>query len=332
MIRFQGLVAHGPRVHSVAVAYTTRAVLAVAFGGPEALTVTEIDVPEPGPGQVVLDVRAAAVNPIDWKLYAPSPTADPSRLPLRLGIEVAGVVVETGPSVRWLAPGDEVVAWRVTGGYAGRIVVSEQATVRKPTALAWEPAAGLLVAGTTAVHTLTATHAGDEDVVLVHGGSGAVGRMVVQLAELRGARVIATASASSHDELRALGAVPVEYGPGLAERVRAAAAGPVTVAIDTVGSDEALDTSVELVADRSRIATIAGFRRSAELGILALGGGPGADPGTAIREAARAQLVELAADGTLDVKVAATYPLDEAAAAHTASRAGHAQGKLILLP
>lgn len=308
--------------------------MAISFGGPEALRVIEVDPGEPGPGQVLIDVRAASVNPIDWKSYAVGPRNNPSRLPMRLGSEVAGVVAAVGPSVRWLAVGDEVIAWRVQGGNASRVVVSEQVTVRKPAALAWEKAAGLLATGATAVHTLTATGTTTGDVVLVHGGTGGVGRMVVQLAALRGAAVIATGSASSQDELRALGAVPVVYGPGLADRVREAAAGlgPVTVAIDTVGTDEALDVSVELVADRARIATIAGFARGPELGILVLGNGPGADPGTEVREAARAQLVELATDGTLDVRVAATFPLEDVAEAHRLSRDGHAHGKIILRP
>jgi len=317
------------------VSHTSTAVVAISYGGPDSLRVIDVDPGEPGPGEVLLDVRAAAVNPIDWKMYAGGPGADPQRLPLRLGIEVAGVVTAVGPNVRWLAVGDEVVAWPVRGGYARRLVVPEQATVRKPAELGWPQAAGLLVAGTTAVHTLTATRTGPQDVVLVHGGSGSVGRMVVQLAELRGARVIATASPDTHDDLRTLGAVPVAYGEGLLGRVEAAAAelgAPVTVAIDTVGSDEALDTSVALVTDRSRIATIAGFRRAGELGIQALGGGPGADPGTAVRDAARAQLVELAGDGTLDVHVARTYPLEDVAQAHADSRTGHARGKLVLLP
>ncbi|GEL95749.1 NADP-dependent oxidoreductase [Cellulomonas composti] len=311
---------------------TSPTVIAVGYGGPDVLRVIEIDPGDPGPGEVLLDIRAAAVNPIDWKLYAPSPHADPTRLPMRLGFEVAGVVAAVGPSVRWLSPGDEVIAWRVRGGYTGRLVVPEQVTVRKPASLDWAAASGLLLTGATAVHTLTATRTGTGDVVLVHGGSGGVGRMVVQLAALRGARVIATASPASHDDLRALGAEPVAYGTGLVERVREAAGAPVTVAIDTVGSDEALDSSVELVADRTRIATIAGFARAAGLGVLALGGGPGADPGTQVREAARAQLVELAADQALDVAVAGVYPLDQVALAHEVSRAGHARGKLVLTP
>ena len=316
------------------VALTSRAVVARAYGGPDVLHLVETDPGDPGPGEVLVEVRAAGINPTDWKGYAGVYGRNPANLPMRLGYEVSGVVSAVGPSVRWLSPGDEIIAWRVTGGYADRIVVSEQVTVRRPANLDWPAASGLLLAGATAVHTLTATSTRDGDVVLVHGGSGGVGRMVVQLAVLRGARVIATASPRHHDDLRDLGAEPVAYGDGLLERVHETtrSTGPVTVAIDCVGTDEALDTSVALVPDRDRIATIAGFGRAGELGIKALGGGPGADPGTAVREAARAQLAELASDGSLDVRVARTYALEDVAEAHRDGQAGHSAGKLVLLP
>ncbi|NYI59468.1 NADP-dependent oxidoreductase [Cellulomonas soli] len=311
-----------------------RAVVATAYGGPEVLQVVPIDPGPPGLGEVLLDVRAAAVNPWDWKSYSGTAGHDPARLPMRLGLEASGVVAEVGPGVRWLAPGDEVVAWPVSGAYASRVVVPEQSCVRRPASLGWAQAAGLLVTGVAAVHALAATGTGSGDVVLVHGGTGGVGRLLVQLAVLRGARVVATGSAASADDLRELGAVPVAYGDGLVERLHAleATVGPVTVAVDTVGTDEALDASVALVADRSRIATLAGFARGTELGILVLGSGRGADPGTQVREAARGQLVELAADGSIEVHVARTYPLEAAAEAHRDSRTGHARGKLVLLP
>jgi NADPH:quinone reductase-like Zn-dependent oxidoreductase len=312
----------------------SRAVVATAYGGPEVLSVVDVEVPAPGPGEVLLDVRAAGVNPIDWKSYSGAFGTDPTRLPIRLGHEVAGVVVAVGPGVDDTPVGDEVIATGVVGGYAELVLVPAARVAPKPAQVSWAEASGLLLTGGTAVHTLEATGVGPGDVVLVHGASGSVGRFVVQLARLRGAQVVATASEATHADLRALGAVPVTYGPGLADRVRdaAGALGPVTVAIDTVGTDEALDVSVELVADRSRIATIAGFGRAGELGIQLLGAGPGADPGTAIRAAAGPQLVELAADGLLRVKVARTYPLEDAAQAHRDSIAGHARGKLVLLP
>lgn len=156
--------------------------------------------------------------------------------------------------------------------------------------------------------------------------------MAVQLAAARGARVIATASPARHELLRGLGAVPVAYGTGLADRVRDAAPGGVDVALDLIGTDEAVDVSVELVADRTRIATIAAFGRAGEVGIRALGGGPGSDPGTEIREAARLELARMAGDGSLRVFVSESYPLAEAAAAHRSIIAGHATGKIVLIP
>jgi NADPH2:quinone reductase len=189
-----------------------------------------------------------------------------------------------------------------------------------------------MLAGVTAWHCLVATDVGAGDVVLIHGGSGGVGVMAVQLAVARGATVIATASAARHEFLRGLGAVPVTYGAGLAERVRAAAPGGVTAALDLVGTDEAVDTSLELLADHARIATIAAFGRAGPAGIKSLGGGPGADPGTEIRMAARLELARLAAADRLRVVVSQTFPLAEAAGAHRAIMGGHTSGKIALIP
>jgi NADPH:quinone reductase-like Zn-dependent oxidoreductase len=182
------------------------------------------------------------------------------------------------------------------------------------------------VAG-TAWHLLTKTAVGTGDTVLIHGASGGVGLMAVQLAVARGAKVIATASPARHDQLRGYGAEPVAYGAGLADRVRAI--GTVDAALDLVGTDEALDTSVELVADRGRIATIAGFARAGELGIAVL---TGADGGQEIRDASRADVIALAADGKLEVTVDKTLPLEEAPEAHRYLQTGHARGKVVLVP
>ncbi|MGW1747095.1 zinc-binding dehydrogenase [Streptomyces sp. NPDC002092] len=148
----------------------------------------------------------------------------------------------------------------------------------------------------------------------------------------RGATVLGTASRAKHDLLRDLGAIPVAYGPGLADRVRAAAPGGVDAAADLVGTDEAVDVSVELVADRSRIATIAGFERGARAGIRLLGGAPGADPGTEVRAAARLQLIAEAEAGRLRILIAGTHPLREAADAHRQIMTGHGTGKIVLIP
>lgn len=309
----------------------TRVVLATAYGGPEVLTVADRPVSAPGPGEARVEVRAAGVNPADWKSYTGAFGTDPAQLPRRLGFEVSGVVTAVGPDVA-LSVGDEVIGFRVSGGYAAEVVVPATALVPKPASLGWEPAAGLMLAGATAVHALTATGVGPGDTVLVHGAAGGVGLMAVQLAALRGARVVGTVGGDGADLVRRLGAEPVRYGAGLADRVRAVAPDGVDAALDLVGTDEAVDVSLELVADRHRIATIAAFGRAAADGIRALGGGPGADPGTELRDAARAELAALAGAGRLEVVVAGSFPLEEVAAAHRQGMAGHTHGKLVLLP
>lgn len=306
--------------------------VATAYGGPEVLRLVEAPTPEPGPGEVRIAVRAAGVNPIDYKAYSGAFGADPAALPMRLGAEAAGVVTAVGPDLDTVAVGDEVIAFRASGAYATDLVVPLDAVVPKPAGLGWEQAGGLLLTGATAWHTVEAVGVRQGDTVLVHGGTGGVGLIAVQLVAARGATVVATASERNHALLRELGAVPVTYGAGLADRVRAAAPNGVTAAIDTVGTDEAVDVSLELVADRRRIATIAAFGRAPGLGIQLLGGGPGADPGDELRMAARRPLAEAAADGRLRVVVARTYPLAQAADAHREIMQGHTTGKLVLLP
>ncbi|ERG69213.1 NADP-dependent oxidoreductase [Segniliparus rugosus] len=307
-------------------------IVASAYGGPEVLELRDLPVPDPGPGQVVIDVRAAGTNPIDWKIYSGTRGDDPAALPLRIGFEVAGVVSAVGPQARGvtgaLRQGDEVLAFRVSGGYAERLLVPAKDVLHKPVSLGFEQASGLLLAGTTAVHALAVVGLGEGDTLLVHGGAGAVGLAAAQLARLRGAKVVATASAPRHDQLRACGAVPVEYGPGLLERIKAV--GPVTAALDCVGTDEAVDASLALLADKRRFVTIAAFPRAASEGFKAIGSQ--ADPGVEIRDNARAELVKLAAEGELDVVVDRTYPLAEAAEAHRYLRTGHAKGKVVLIP
>jgi NADPH2:quinone reductase len=156
--------------------------------------------------------------------------------------------------------------------------------------------------------------------------------MAVQLATARGARVVATASPQRYGFLSGLGAVPVAYGDGLAERATAAAPDGFDVALDLIGTDEAVDVSLALVPDRDRIATIAAFARAPKAGIKTLGGAPGADPGTEIRDAARLELARLAQDKKLQVFVSQVFPLAEVADAHRAIMTGHATGKIVLIP
>jgi NADPH:quinone reductase len=311
-------------------------VFATAYGGPEVLSVADVPTAEPGPGEARITVRAAAVNPIDYKVYSGAFGTDPARLPFRLGGEAAGVVTDVGPGAVGpggpIAPGDEVIAYRASGAYAAELVVPGHALVPKPPGLGWAEAGGLLLTGSTAWHALAVNDVHAGDTVLVHGAAGGVGLMAVQLAAARGATVVATASPRRHETLRGLGAEPVAYGDGLADRVRAAAPGGVDVAVDTIGTDEALDVSLALVADRARIVTIAAFARGLREGIKVIGGGPGADPGTEIRDAARPELARLAGEGTLSVIVSGTFPLAEVARAHRAIMTGHAGGKIVLIP
>lgn len=309
-----------------------RVVVATDFGGPEVLSVVDQQVPDPEADEVRIAVRAAGVNPIDVKVYSGAYGTDRSQLPRRLGSEAAGVVNAVGAGVEGVAVGEEVIAFRAPGAYASELLAPAGSIVAKPAALGWHEAAGLMLTGSTAVHTLTATGVGAGDTVLVHGGSGGVGLMVVQLARLRGARVVATAGARNHELLRSLGAEPVLYGDGLADRVRALAPDGVDAAIDTVGTDEAMDVSLALVPDRGRIATIANFDRAPREGVKLLGNGPGADPGQDVRDGARPELARLAGSGELRVVVAAVFPFDRAADAHRQVAGGHTTGKVVLVP
>ena len=309
-----------------------RVVVATDFGGPEVLAVVDQEVGDPGPGEVRLAVRAAGVNPIDVKVYSGTFGTDRSQLPRRLGSEAAGVVTAVGDGVDGVAVGEEVIAFRAPGAYASELVAPADAIVAKPPALGWHEAACLLLVGGAAVHALTATGVADGDTVLVHGGSGGVGLMAVQLARLRGARVLATAGEDNHDLLRSLGAEPVASGEGLAERVHDLAPDGVDVALDLVGTDEAMDVSLALATDRRRIASIASFDRAPREGVLLLGNGPGADPGQDVRYAARPELARLAASGELRVVIAGVFPFDRAAEAHRRIASGHTTGKLVLVP
>jgi NADPH:quinone reductase-like Zn-dependent oxidoreductase len=311
-------------------------VIATGYGGPEVLSLVDMPTAEPGPDQARIAVRAAGVNPADYKLYNGAFGTNPAALPLRLGFEAAGVVTDVTPGATGpagpVSVGAEVIVYRASGAYAAEIVSPVQSLLPKPASLDWPQAAGLMVGGVAAWHCLTATGVGPGDTVLVHGAAGGVGIMAVQLAAGRGATVIATASPGKHAFLRELGAIPVAYGNGLADRIRELAPDGIDAAIDLVGTDEAVDVSVALVADRARIATIAAFGRAQQEGIKALGSGPGADPGTDIRTAARIELVRLADQGTLRVIVAETFPLAEVADAHRLIQQGHTTGKIALIP
>jgi NADPH2:quinone reductase len=311
---------------------TARRWIAERFGAPQdVLTLVEAEVPEPGPGEVTIAVAAAGMNPADYKRFA---AGDPAVLPYGPGFEVAGTLTAIGPDTGiGSGPanvGDEVLAFRISGGYASALTVPAKDVFLKPATLPFPEAANLLLAGATAADMLEVTKVTNNDTVLLHGASGAVGVAVLQLARRRGARVIGTTSDARRDVVTRFGGEPVAYGDGLEARVRELAPGGIDVALDAVGTDEASDVSLALVADRGRIVTVANMARAQADGFHALGGMNPAS--AAFRDTIRPELVALAATGDLVVPIARTFPLGEAPAALDLLRGGHPGGKLALIP
>ncbi len=306
--------------------------IANEFGGPEVLHASEEPIEPPKPGEVTIAVRAAGMNPADYKRLAGGYGTDD--LPVRPGSEVAGVVLALGEGTELAsgggAAGDEVLAFRIVGGWSSVVTVPAADVFAKPAALDFPEAANLFLAGTTAAEAIDVTRVGGGDTVLIHGASGAVGVSAIQQAKLLGARIIGTSSEHNFDVLRRFGAEPLAYGDGLEERVRELAPDGIQVAIDTVGTQEATDVSLALVSDRSRIVTIAAAARAKEHGFIAIGG---MMPGSMVfRAQVRPHLVELAAEGKLVVPIARTFPLSEVADAVRLLATGHPGGKLALIP
>ncbi|PZE68132.1 NADP-dependent oxidoreductase [Curtobacterium sp. MCBD17_021] len=300
-------------------------------GGSAVFELVDVTVPAPGPGEVTVRVRAAGMNPADAEHTR---SGDPADFPVPIGYELAGVVSAVGPGTTIVsgpvAVGDPVLAFRVRGAWTEEITLPAQDVFAKPATLGDAEAANLLLAGTTAADLIRVTGVRAGETVLVHGASGAVGVSLLQQLRSLGARVVGTASAASADAVRRFGGEWVAYGDGLEARVRDLAASGVDVAMDCVGSDEAVDVSLALVADRSRVATIAAFERAADAGIRTIGG---AQPESrAFRDSVRQRLVDLAGRGDLVVPVARTFPLAEARAALDVLESGHPGGKLALLP
>ena len=301
-----------------------KAVMFTEYGEPDVLHVAEADAPRPGPGQVRIAVRAAGVNPIDWKARSGMiRDVMPLQFPVIDGREAAGVVDEVGPDVSGVAPGDEVFGFAVGGAAAEEAVLDDFA--RKPAGLAWEEAAALPVAVETSLRVFGLLGGvGEGQTLVVNGAAGGVGVAAVQIARARGARVIGTASESNHEFLRSLGVEPTTYGDGMADRIRALAPDGVDLAFDTAGKGGIPDL-VALTGDPARVATIADFGAAA-LGVKVTGGAEGRAPG-ALDEAAA--LVEA---GRLSMPVAQTFTFAEAADAHRVSFEGHVRGKLVLVP
>jgi NADPH:quinone reductase-like Zn-dependent oxidoreductase len=298
-----------------------RAVRFSAFGGPEVLEIVEVDEPHAGPGQIRVSVRAAGINPVDWKMRR---GAMGGELPQRTGREVAGVVDEVGEGVSDVAPGDGVFGFADGGGgVAEKVLLVDYAPI--PRSLDFVAAAGLPVAVETAVRTLDSVGVGEGTTVVINGASGGVGSAAVQIAVARGARVIGTASPTNHEYLRSLGAQPTTYGAGLADRVRELAPDGVDAAVDVAGGG-ALPDLVELVGGPERVVTIADYAGAQETGVRFSGG-----MGTGRALHALSEIGELIDSGRFSLPIAQTFGLEEIAEAHRLSETGHVRGKLVVV-
>ncbi|MEU7592998.1 NADP-dependent oxidoreductase [Streptomyces sp. NPDC039022] len=303
-----------------------KAVIAHRYGDPDQLGWTDQPDPKVGPDSVLVRVKAVGVNPVDWKVLAGY--LDPLmnvHFPLIPGWDVAGVVERTGLDATEFAVGDEVVGYvrkdEVQHGTFAELVAAPVRTLaRKPAALSWQQAAGLPLAGLTALQVLDRVGVTKGETVLVHAASGGVGSLGVQIAAARGAGVIGTASERNHDFLRSLGAEPVTYGDGLAGRVRALAPDGVDAAVDFVGNG-VIDVSQELLRDTSRVASVA------DNDVLEKGGHM-----VWVRPdgAGLAALGDLADAGKLTVHVDTVLPLSQAAEAFRRSQEGRTRGKIVL--
>lgn len=292
------------------------------YGEPDVLHPIEVPDPEPGTGQVRIQVRAAGVQPFDCGTRR-GDFADyfPLELPARLGNEVAGIVDQAGPGVTGVAEGDEVIAFITMQGYADTVIVPADQVGEKPASMPWGEAGVLSASGQTAYTALDELAVVPGDTVLIHAAAGGVGSFAVQIARERGATVIGTASERNHNYLRSLGAIPVTYGPGLADRVRSVAPDGVDAVLDAIGG-EALDVSVELVGSTERIVTIADWANAARLGIRRVG--------TERSVGKLTDLTRMYAEGRLQVSLWKAYPLSRAADAHREVETGHVRGKVVL--
>ncbi|HEY2206013.1 MAG TPA: NADP-dependent oxidoreductase [Pseudonocardia sp.] len=303
----------------------SRAVRFDQYGPVEVLRVDEVERPAPGPGEVLVEVVSAGINPGEIAIRE-GLLHDrwPADFPSGQGSDFAGRVVEVGDGVRDLAEGDEVVGF--TDGRASQadlVVAAVEDLARKPEAVGWDEAGGLKVAGTTAYAAVRAVGLEAGETVAVSGAAGGVGSLVVQLARRSGARVIGIAGETNAEWLRSVGVEPVSYGDGLADRLRAAAPDGIDAFIDTFGNGY-LELALGLGVKPGRIETIIDFAGAQRHGTLAVGGGE-ASTGAVLGE-----LVGLIAEGGLTVPIATTYPLEQVREAYTELARRHTRGKIVL--
>ena len=297
-----------------------KAVRFSTFGDPSVLEIVDLPDPHPGSGQVRIAVRAAGINPSDWKKRQGLMDQE---LPQTLGHEAAGVVDELGAGVTDVAVGDRVFGFSLDGAAQAELaVLSYYAPI--PPSLDFVGAAALPAAIETATRALDQLGVKSGHTLLINGASGSVGSAAVQLALARGARVIGTASPANHEYLRSLGAEPVAYGAGLVDRVRTLAPDGVDLALDVAGSG-VLPELIELAGDSQHVVTLADFSGAQEHGVTFSRG----DTGRAVH--VLAEIGGLVESGRFSLPVAQTFPLADIAQAHRVGEGGHVRGKLVLL-
>lgn len=304
-----------------------RAVRFDRYGGREVLYVTDVDMPSPAEGEVLVEVRAAGINPGEAGIRVGAMhEMFPATFPSGEGSDLAGVIVGVGPGVTEFAPGDEVMGFSLRrSSHATHATVPVNQLIHKPPQLPWEVAGSLYVAGVTAYAAVRAVAPQPGETIAVSAAAGGVGSLVVQLLTLRKARVLGIASARNADWLRAHGVIPVEYGDGLEARLRDAAPNGIDAFIDLFGPDY-VQLAVDLGVAPERIETIISFAKAAEVGAKTEGSMDASTPEVL------AEMADLVVSGDIDFDIAASYPLDRVADAYEQLEQRHTHGKIVLLP
>jgi len=304
-----------------------RAVRFDRYGDREVLYVAEVEVPEPAAGEVVVEVRAAGINPGEAAIRRGAlQERFPATFPSGEGSDLAGVVRSASDGVTDFAVGDEVLGWSwQRSSHAEYVAVPVTQLIRKPAALSWEVAGSLYVVGCTAYAAVRAVGAGASDTVAVSAAAGGVGTVVTQLLRIKDASVLGIASASNHDWLVAHGVIPIEYGDGLADRLASAAPNGINAFIDLFGP-EYVQLAVDLGVPADRIETIISREKAQEVGALAEGSGD------ASTTEVLAEMADLVASGQIEIPIAATYPLEKVRDAFAQLEERHTRGKIVLVP